>query len=120
MKLATTTLIFCVTALLSLGMVMLYSSSMADPKTHYLQMQFIWCSAGLAGCGVAAGMDFRGLKKPALALFAPAVVLLGAAFMPHICHRGNGGRSWFQLGGTEILVQPSEVGEIAVIIAPGL
>ena len=117
MKLATTTLIFCVTALLSLGMVMLYSSSMADPKTHYLQMQFIWCSAGLAGCGVAAGMDYRVLKKLAWPLFALAVLLLVAVLMPHIGHRVNGARRWFQLGGTKILVQPSELGKIALIIA---
>jgi len=117
MKLATTTLIFCVTALLSLGMVMLYSSSMADPKTHYLQMQFIWCSAGLAGCGVAAAMDYRVLKKLAWPLFALAVVLLAAVLMPHIGHRVNGARRWFQLGGTKILVQPSELGKIALIIA---
>jgi len=59
---------------------MLYSSSMADPKTHYLQMQFIWCSAGLAGCGVAAGMDYRVLKKLAWPLFALAVVFVGRGF----------------------------------------
>jgi cell division protein FtsW len=116
MKLATTTLIFCVTALLSLGMVMLYSSSMADPKTHYLQMQFIWCSAGLVGCGVAAAMDYRVLKKLAWPLFALAVVLLIAVLIPHIGHRVNGARRWFQLGGSKMLVQPSELGKVALII----
>src|SRR5258706_13159982 len=99
MKLATTTLIFCVTGLLSLGMVMLYSSSMADPKTHYLQMQFIWCSAGLAGCGVAAGMDYRVLKKGAWALFGLAGGLLGAVLWPHIGERGKGARRGFHMGG---------------------
>jgi len=41
MKLAVTILLFCVAALLSLGMVMLYSSSMTQVGAHYLSMQLI-------------------------------------------------------------------------------
>ena len=48
MKVAVTILVFCVAALLALGMVMLYSSSMAQVGAHYLMMQFVWCVLGLA------------------------------------------------------------------------
>ena len=118
MRLATTLLIFCVVALLSLGMVMLYSSSMADKQgAHYLPMQLIWCSAGLVGCGMAASLDYRMLKKLVWPLYALAVILLMLVLVPHIGHKVNGARRWFQLGGTRVLLQPSELGKIALIIA---
>ena len=41
MKVAVTILVFSVAALLALGMVMLYSSSMAQVGTRYLLMQLI-------------------------------------------------------------------------------
>src|ERR1035438_8820207 len=52
MKVAVTTLAFCVASLLALGLVMLYSSSMVmfDKHTHseigahYLMMQLVWCA----------------------------------------------------------------------------
>ena len=82
MKLAVTVLAFCVAALLSLGMVMLYSSSMNDPMhghqvgAHYLVMQSIWCVLGLVICVAAASLDYRWLKKLAWPVFFVAVVLL--------------------------------------------
>ena len=46
MKVAVTTLAFCVAALLALGLVMLYSSSMSQVGAHYLMLQLIWCAFG--------------------------------------------------------------------------
>ena len=48
MKWAVTILAFCVASLLALGMVMLYSSSMAQVGAGYLMRQLIWCGVGLA------------------------------------------------------------------------
>ncbi len=50
MKLAVTVLVFCVAALLALGLVMLYSSGMAQVGAHYLIVQLIWCGMGLGVC----------------------------------------------------------------------
>jgi len=50
MKFATTTLFFCVAALLALGMVMLFSASTQRPEANYLTMQPIWCGLGLLAC----------------------------------------------------------------------
>ena len=50
MKAAVTILVFCVAALLALGMVMLYSSSMAQVGARYLVMQLVWCGLGLIMC----------------------------------------------------------------------
>ncbi|MDB6018912.1 MAG: Cell cycle protein [Pedosphaera sp.] len=115
MKLATTTLVFCVTALLALGIVMLYSSSMVDKGMHYLTMQLLWCAVGLASAVAAASLDYRLLKKAAWPLFGVAVILLVLVLIPHIGLKMNGARRWFRLPiGT---FQPSELGKIALIMA---
>ena len=53
MKLAVTILVFCVAALLALGMVMLYSSSMTQAGARYLILQLLWCALGLVLCVMA-------------------------------------------------------------------
>src|SRR5204863_111019 len=63
MKLATSTLFFCVAALLALGMVMLFSASTGQPQANYLIMQPIWCGLGLFACLFTASGDYRWLKK---------------------------------------------------------
>ena len=46
MKVAVTTLAFCVAALLALGLVMLYSASMTQVGAQYLKSQLVWCALG--------------------------------------------------------------------------
>src|ERR1700758_3623085 len=116
MKFATTTLVFCVTALLALGMVMLYSSSMADPGSHYFTMQLLWCSLGLVGCAAAASMDYRLLRKLAWPLFGVAVILLVLVLVPHIGFKVNGARRWFKVPHTGVRFEPSELGKLALIV----
>ena len=85
LKTATTTLVLCVISLLALGMVMLYSSSMADKGTHYLQMQIVWCSIGFLCCATATAVDYRKLKIFALPILIVAVALLALVLAPQIC-----------------------------------
>ena len=54
MRVAVTTLAFCVTSLLALGLVMLYSSSMTQVGAQYLKLQLVWCALGFSLC-VAGG-----------------------------------------------------------------
>src|SRR6185503_15741757 len=102
MKVAVTVLVFCVAALLSLGMVMLYSSSMTQVGRHYLIMQLVWCALGLVLCVGTAAMDYRWLKKMVWPIFGISLVLLvlvlvlkdhriGGLSAPRI----NGARRWF-------------------------
>lgn len=114
MKLATSTLIFCVAALLSLGMVTLYSSSTAQVGAHYLIMQLVWCAVGLVGAAVAATLDYRHFKKFSIPLLVLAVVLLSLVYEPHIGIKVNGARRWIGYGGLRF--QPSELAKIALII----
>ena len=84
MKLAVTTLVFCVAALLALGMVMLYSSSLDQAGLRYLGKQLVSCVLGL-GLGLAIlCLDYRLLRKLAWPLFILGNVLLVLVFVPHV------------------------------------
>jgi cell division protein FtsW len=122
MKVAVTTLAFCVASLLALGLVMLYSSSMVmvDKHTHseigahMLQMQVIWCVLGFVACVMMAVLDYELLKKFAVPVFIGALVLAGLVFIPHIGMQFNGAHRWIRLPGATF--QPSEIVKIALII----
>ena len=118
LKLATTVLAFCVAALLALGMVMLYSSSVGMPQigATYLVRQLVWCALGLLAGGLAASLDYRIFQKLAWPLLAVTLVLLVLVLIPGI-GRGmvKGARRWFDLGVGSF--QPSELAKITLIIA---
>lgn len=117
MKVAVTILAFCVAALLTLGMVMLYSSSMTKDGAHLLVMQLIWCALGLTLCVGATSVDYRLLKTLAWPLFALALILLVLVLfpIPHVVRRINGACRWFDFHGVRF--QPSEFAKIALIVA---
>ena len=122
MKVAVTILSFCVTSLLALGLVMLYSSSMVmvDKHTqseigaHMLQMQLLWCGLGVIACMTLASLDYELLKKLALPGFAATLFLAALVFVPHIGMQFNGAHRWIRLPGATF--QPSEIVKIALII----
>src|SRR6266850_2343815 len=115
MKVAVTVLIFCVAALLALGMVMLYSTSMAQVGARYLLMQLIWCGLGLVLCVVAASIDYRRVKKLVWPLLAFSTVLLALVLVHQIGTKINGARRWFSFG--HVRFQPSELAKLALIMA---
>ena len=115
MKLAVNTLVFCVAALLTVGMVMLYSSSMTQVGAHYLIMQLIWCALGAVGCATVAMLDYREWRKYSLPFLAFVLMLLVLVLVPHIGRKINGARRWFDFHGVRF--QPSELGKLALIVA---
>jgi len=117
MKIATTTLFFCVAALLALGMVMLFSASTQRPEANYLVMQPIWCGLGLLACLTTASGDYRWLKKFSWipwTLLAIATVLLVLVLVPGIRAKINGASRWIHVG--RFTMQPSELAKLALII----
>ena len=115
MKVAVTTLAFCVAALLALGLVMLYSSMMMTPAgAHDLMMQLIWCALGLALCVTAVAFDYQLLKTLAWPIFIGALVLAVAVFVPHIGLKINGAHRWIRWHGATL--QPSEFVKVALVI----
>ena len=123
MKVAVTTLTFCVASLLALGLVMLYSASMvmvdrhthSEVGAHMLQMQMVWCALGFVACVAMAVPDYKWLKRYALAVFAGSLGLAGLVFVPHIGMQVNGAHRWIRMPGATL--QPSELVKIALIIA---
>jgi cell division protein FtsW len=122
MKVAVTTLAFCVTALLALGLVMLYSSSMvmfdrhthSEVGAHMLQMQLLWCALGLVACVILAAVDYKVLKQLAWPIFLGTLGLAVLVFIPHIGMKINGARRWIRIPGATF--QPSEIVKIGLII----
>jgi cell division protein FtsW len=122
MKVAVTTLAVCVAALLALGLVMVYSASVAlvNTRTHtevgarMLQMQLLWCVVSLGACAVMAALDYALLKKFAWPLFIGALALAACVFVPHLGIRINGAHRWIRLPGATF--QPSELVKLALII----
>jgi cell division protein FtsW len=114
MKPAVTILVFCVAALLALGMVMLYSSSMTQDGARYLVKQLTWCALGLVCCVTAASLDYALLRKHVWLICGVAVVLLAAVFIPQVGVKLNGARRWLGFG--DLRVQPSEFAKLALIV----
>ena len=122
MKAAVTTLAFCVAALLALGLVMLYSSSMVmyDKRTHVevgarmLQMQVVWCVLGVIACVIVSAIDYEVLKKYAWPIFGGTLVLAVLVFVPHLGVKLNGAHRWISKFGLSF--QPSEIVKIGLII----
>src|SRR5580692_5554631 len=121
MKVAVTTLAFCVTSLLALGLVMLYSSSMtlvdahthSEVGAHMLQMQVVWCVLGFVACVVMTALDYEVLKRFTWPIFVGAVFMSALVFVPHIGMQVNGAHRWIRLPG--MTFQPSEMSKIALI-----
>jgi cell division protein FtsW len=114
MKVAVTTLAFCVAALLALGLVMLYSSSMTQVGAHYLMLQLVWCALGFALCVAATALDYQWLKKCNWPIYLFALVLLGLVFLPHIGRASHGAHRWISKFG--FTFQPSEFTKIALVV----
>jgi cell division protein FtsW len=122
MKVAVTILAFCVTSLLALGLVMLYSASMVmfDKHTHsevgarMLQMQVVWCVLGFIACMILASLDYAILKRFVWPVFIGSLFLAALVFAPHIGVNLNGAHRWIRLPGATF--QPSELVKVALII----
>jgi cell division protein FtsW len=106
-------MVFCVAALLALGLVMLYSSSMMEGG-KYLVQQVVWCALGLVAAGILSSVDYRVLKKVSWVVYAVAIVLLLMVFAPVVGKRVNGASRWIGYAGLRF--QPSELAKLAIII----
>jgi cell division protein FtsW len=114
MKLATNLLVLCVLGLLTLGLVMLYSSSMALDGARYLVMQLVWAALGIVAATIMAAVDYRRLRPLAWPAFVVVVVLLVMVLIPGLGEVRGRARRWFNLG--PVLFQPSELAKVAVVL----
>jgi cell division protein FtsW len=110
-----------VVALLALGLVMVYSASVALPDnprferyapTHFLVRHLI--SVVMAGllASIAVQVPMASWEKHASRLFVGALAVLLLVLVPHIGKDVNGARRWIPLG--LIQLQPSELAKLAI------
>lgn len=116
-------LLATVGALVSLGLVMVYSSSFVEAFTlhgsqfYYLLRQLAGATIGTAGLLVAQRLDYRVWRRFSVFLMGFALVLLILVLvLPASVTTVNESRAWIRLGGGLFSVQPSEIAKLALIV----
>ena len=116
-------LLLLTVALLSAGIIMVYSASamMAQarglPDYYFVVRQTMAGAIGMVGLAIMAKIDYRRFRLLAWPLLLLVVVLLVITIMPGthaIAPRINGGRRWIGYGAASI--QPAELAKLAVIV----
>ncbi len=113
-------LVWVVAALLSVGLVMVYSSSIAIAETgrgqpaYYLIRHGLFIGVGLALGVVAFQMPVQSLQKLAPYLFVFGVLLLALVLIPGIGREVNGSRRWLSL--VIFNLQPSELMKLFAVL----
>ena len=114
------TLLLATLVLLTVGVVMLFSTSALQARDRYgdpyylLKRQLAWMVFGGVGCAAAASIPYqklRGISVPPLVISA---VLLVIVLVPHIGIKVGGARRWLGAGGMRF--QPSEFAKLALVI----
>lgn len=113
-------LVLAVTALVCIGMVMLFSASAYAHDAHgdayfFLKRQGAWLFIGVVACVSASLVDYHIWSRLWLPLFLISVLLLALCFVPHVGLRLNGSSRWVRLG--PIVFQPSEIAKFAAVVA---
>jgi cell division protein FtsW len=107
-------------ALLSVGVVMVYSASaiVATDRFHdpyfFLKRQLFWAALGAACLWAALRVDYRWLERLALPLLVVAGVLLVLVLVPPLGQSINGTRRWLRLGAVSF--QPVELAKLALVV----
>jgi cell division protein FtsW len=116
-------LLWVVVALLSFGLVMVYSASIALPDSprfaNYTPTHFLWrhgfaMAVGAIGALLAFQVPMSRWEKWSPYLFGIALVLLVAVLLPFIGKGVNGARRWIALGVMNF--QPSELAKLAIVM----
>jgi cell division protein FtsW len=115
------TLVGVTAGLLLLGLVMVYSASVALPdnprfarytSTHFLSRHALSMAIGLVVALAVVQVPIAVWEKWANALFGAALVLLVVVLVPHVGVEVNGARRWIPLGLMNF--QPSELAKLAI------
>jgi cell division protein FtsW len=116
-------LIWVVVALMALGLVMVYSASVAlpdNPKfaryapTHFLMRHALSILVAFVAAVIVIQMPVSFWEKFAPWVFVAALLLLVLVLIPGIGKGVNGARRWIALGFTNF--QPSELGKLAIAL----
>jgi len=115
------TLVCVVVALLALGLVMVYSASVAMPdnpkfarytSTYFLSRHLLFLAIAAAAALVAVQVPVAVWEKLSPWIFVAALLLLVVVLVPLIGKGVNGARRWIPLGFMSF--QPSELAKLAI------
>ena len=115
------TLIWVVIALMALGLLMVYSASIAMPDnprfanylpTHFLTRHVVSIAIALVCAVVTVQIPVSFWERVAPWLFVASLLLLVIVLIPHIGKGVNGARRWLPLGVMNF--QPSELAKVAM------
>ncbi len=120
MQKAAVILLVATLLLLTIGVVMLFSTSSLQARDRYgdpnylLKRQAVWMAIGAVGCMAAAGLPYPKLRGVCVAALVVSAVLLLLVLVPHVGRKIGGARRWLVFGGMQ--VQPSEFAKLALIV----
>ena len=112
-------LVLAVAVLVTLGLVMLYSTGAFAPDSHgdqfnFLKKQSFWLGVGFIFSIFFALLDYHRLERALYVLFPVALALLALCFIRPIGMRINGSWRWIHAG--PVTFQPSELAKLVAII----
>ncbi len=117
------TVLWCVGALLLIGVVMIYSASIALPDspryanyapTHFLLRHLLAIGVAFAAAIVAFQIPVQGWQRLAPYAFITAFLLLLLVLLPGVGKGVNGAQRWIPLG--VLNLQPSELMKLACVL----
>ncbi len=115
-----TILFVVVVILLSIGVVMIYSTSAIFAQEQYndsyffLKRQALWIALGLIGFSLTANVDYHRLRSYSLVLLFVSIALLFMVFLPGLGKSAGGASRWIRFCGVSF--QPSELAKFALVI----
>lgn len=115
-----TVLVLLVAALVSVGMLMIFSTSTVPAREYYrdsyflLKKQMLWIVVGLVFFWGGARLDYHFYRNKSRGLLLVGAVLLVAVLIPGIGREGGGAHRWLRIGG--IGFQPSELVKYFLVI----
>ncbi len=107
-------------ALISLGIVMIYSATCVNAlqnfhdSLYYLKRHLLFLTMGLGMSFVLMRIDYRKLQPYARPLIFFSIILLAMVLVPHLGRESYGARRWFKIGVFHF--QPSELVKLALIM----
>ena len=111
-------LLLSVVGLVTLGVVMLFSTSAFAQDSHgdiyyFVKRQVFWLAIGGSGCVAGALIDYHRWRKWWPWCYGISAILLALCFVPHVGMRINGASRWINLHVATF--QPSELAKLGVL-----
>ncbi len=113
-------LFFTVIALLSFGVVMVYSSSAVsayvnfNDSYYFFKRQIIWVTLGIVAMLFTLHIDYHVWRRLATPVLITTVVLLILVLIPGLGKVVNGARRWLGFG--SLYLQPSEIAKLSMVL----